>query len=155
FVQHGPGALAQPFGLAFNKGYLYVGNTGSIIRYKYTDGDLVAQGEPEKIMDLPTAGHSTRNIIFNRTGTKMYLVVGSPTDNNGGSDCRRSTILEFKWYGSGYPVRGRGIPKPIGLTLQTGCDMPCGAIKERAALGEHFAPDYAASFKYRGFYGWP
>src|SRR5262249_55569247 len=77
FVQPGPGTLAQPFGLAFNKGYLYVGNTGSIVRYKYTDGDLVAQGEPEKIMDLPTGGHSTRNIIFNRAGTKMYVAVGS------------------------------------------------------------------------------
>ena len=57
-MQSGPGTLAQPFGLAFNNGYLYVGNTGSIVRYKYKDGDLVAQGEPEKIMDLPTGGHS-------------------------------------------------------------------------------------------------
>ena len=41
------------------------------------DGDLKAQGEPEKLLDLPTGGHSTRNIIFNRAGTKMYVAVGS------------------------------------------------------------------------------
>lgn len=31
--------------------YLYVGNTGSLVRYKYTDGDLQAQGTPEKLLD--------------------------------------------------------------------------------------------------------
>ena len=90
-----PGTLAAPFGLAFHDGYLYVGNTGSIVRYKYTNGDLKAQGEPEKLMDLPTGGHSTRNILFNRAGTKMYVAVGSQSNNDAGEDCRRAAILEF------------------------------------------------------------
>jgi glucose/arabinose dehydrogenase len=33
--------------MAFHDGYLYVGNTGSIVRFKYTTGDLKAQGAPE------------------------------------------------------------------------------------------------------------
>ena len=95
FVKREPGTLAAPFGLAFHDGYLYVGNTGSLVRYKYTNGDLQAQGEPEKLMDLPTGGHSTRNILFNRAGTKMYVAVGSQSNNDAGEDCRRAAVLEF------------------------------------------------------------
>ncbi len=47
------GQLNQPFGLAFQNGYLYVGNTNSVARYKYTSGDTKAQGQPEKLADLP------------------------------------------------------------------------------------------------------
>ena len=53
FVERGPGELSAPFGLAFNDGYLYVGNTASIVRYKYANGDLKAQATPEKLMNLP------------------------------------------------------------------------------------------------------
>src|SRR5262245_11510812 len=95
FAERGPGMVAAPFGLAFNNGYLYVGNTGSIVRFRYTNGDLKAQGEPEKLLDMPTGGHSTRNIIFNRAGTKMYVAVGSQSNNDAGEDCRRAAILEF------------------------------------------------------------
>jgi len=155
FVKSEPGTLAQPFGLAFNKGYLYVGNTGSIVRYKYTDGDLVARGEPEKIMDLPIGGHSTRNIIFNRAGTKMYVAVGSGSNNNAGEDCRRAAVLEFNPDGSGYRVFASGIRNPVGLALQPGTDIPWVAINERDNLGDDLVPDYATSVKDGGFYGWP
>jgi glucose/arabinose dehydrogenase len=155
FVQPGPGTIAQPFGLAFNKGYLYVGNTGSIVRFKYTDGDLLAQGDAEKIMDLPTGGHSTRNIVFNRAGTKMYVAVGSQSNNNAGEDCRRAAVLEFNPDGSGYRVFASGIRNPVGLTMQPGTDIPWVAINERDNLGDDLVPDYATSVKDGGFYGWP
>src|SRR5215831_2918450 len=38
--------MIQPFGLAFHEGYLYVGNTNSIVRYKYASGDTKASGAP-------------------------------------------------------------------------------------------------------------
>jgi glucose/arabinose dehydrogenase len=155
FVQGGPGTLASPFGLAFNNGYLYVGNTGSLIRYKYANGDLKAQGEPEKLMDLPTGGHSTRNVVFNRAGTKMYIAVGSSSNNNAGEDCRRAAILEFNPDGSGYRVFASGIRNPVGLALQPGTDTIWTAMNERDNLGDDLVPDYATSVKDGGFYGWP
>jgi glucose/arabinose dehydrogenase len=155
FQASGPGVLAAPFGMAFHGGYLYVGNTGSIVRYKYTSGDLQAQGPPEKLMDLPTGGHSTRNIIFNRAGTKMYVTVGSNSNNNAGEDCRRAAVLEFNPDGSGYRVYASGIRNPVGLTLQPGTDTIWVAINERDNLGDDLVPDYATSVKDGGFYGWP
>jgi glucose/arabinose dehydrogenase len=155
FVNKGPGQVAAPFGLAFHDGYLYVGNTGSLVRFKYGNGDLKAQGEPEKLMDLPTGGHSTRNVIFNRAGTKMYVAVGSQSNNNAGEDCRRAAILEFNPDGSGYRVFASGIRNPVGLAWQPGTDVLWTAMNERDNLGDNLVPDYATSVKDGGFYGWP
>ena len=155
FVEKGPGTVQNPFGIAFQSGHLYVGNSGSIVRYKYTNGDLQAQGEPEKLMDLPTGGHSTRNIIFNRAGTKMYVAVGSRSNNDAGEDCRRAAILEFNPDGTGYRVYASGIRNPVGLALQPGTDTVWTAINERDNYGDDLVPDYATSVKDGGFYGWP
>jgi len=155
FNNRGPGTLAAPFGMAFHDGYLYVGNTGSLVRYKYSSGELQAQGAPEKLLDLPVGGHSTRNIVFNRAGTKMYLTVGSQSNNNAGEDCRRAAVLEFNPDGSGYRVYASGIRNPVGLTLQPGTDILWTAVNERDNLGDDLVPDYATSLKDGGFYGWP
>jgi len=155
FANRGPGTVAAPFGMAFHDGYLYVGNTGSIVRFKYTTGDLKAQAAPEKLLDLPTGGHSTRNIVFNRAGTKMYVTVGSQSNNNAGEDCRRAAVLEFNPDGTGYRVYASGIRNPVGLTLQPGSDTLWVAVNERDNLGDDLVPDYATSIKDGGFYGWP
>jgi glucose/arabinose dehydrogenase len=155
FNNRGPGTLAAPFGMAFHDGYLYVGNTGSLVRYKYSNGELQAQGVPEKLLDLPVGGHSTRNIVFNRAGTKLYLSVGSQSNNNAGEDCRRAAVLEFNPDGSGYRVYASGIRNPVGLTLQPGTDILWTAVNERDNLGDDLVPDYATSLKDGGFYGWP
>src|SRR5688500_6996828 len=155
FVQNGPGEISAPFGIAFNNGYLYVGNTTSLVRYRYTNGDLKAQGEPEKLMNLPAGGHSTRNIVFNRAGTKMYVAVGSQSNKDAGEDCRRAAILEFNPDGSGYRIYASGIRNPVGLALQPGTDIVWTAMNERDNLGDDLVPDYATSVKDGAFYGWP
>jgi glucose/arabinose dehydrogenase len=54
--------LAQPFGIAFyppgpDPQWIYVANTGSVIRYPYRNGDLKARGKAEVIVhNLPGAG---------------------------------------------------------------------------------------------------
>ena len=89
YAHRGPGGLRLPFGLAFHGDYLYVANTDSVVRFEYRGGDLVARGAPEKLLDLPTGGHSTRAVMFNRAGTKMYIAVGSASNSDAGEDCRR------------------------------------------------------------------
>ena len=155
FHTPGPGTVAAPFGMAFNNGYLYVGNTGSIVRFKYANGDLKAQGAPEKLLDMPVGGHSTRNIAFNRAGTKMYVAVGSQSNNNAGEDCRRAAVLEFNPDGTGYRVFASGLRNPVGLTRQPGTDTLWTTVNERDNLGDDLVPDYATSLKDGGFYGWP
>ena len=78
----------QPFGVAFWKDYLYVGNTNAVVRFHYKPGQTKADGPAEKIADLPGRGyreHWTRNILFSRDGRKMYVTVGS--ESNVGVGC--------------------------------------------------------------------
>jgi glucose/arabinose dehydrogenase len=155
YGRRGPGGVRLPFGLAFHGDYLYVGNTDSLVRFEYRKGDLAARGAPEKLLDLPTGGHSTRNIVFNRAGTKLYIAVGSASNSDAGEDCRRAAILEANPDGTGARVYASGIRNPVGLTLQPGSDVVWAATNERDNLGDDLVPDYATSVKDGGFYGWP
>jgi glucose/arabinose dehydrogenase len=155
YARRGPGGLRLPFGLAFQGGYLYVGNTDSLVRFEYQDGDLQARGTPEKLLDLPTGGHSSRNIVFNRAGTKLYLAVGSASNSDAGEDCRRAAILEVNPDGTGARVYASGIRNPVGLTMDPATDMVWTANNERDNLGDDLVPDYATSVEDGGFYGWP
>ena len=155
YARRGPGGLRLPFGLAFHGDYLYVGNTDSIVRFEYRTGDMNARGVPEKLLDLPTGGHSTRNIVFNRAGTKLFIAVGSASNSDAGEDCRRAAILQANPDGTGARVYASGIRNPVGLALQPGTDVVWAATNERDNLGDNLVPDYATTVKDGGFYGWP
>src|SRR5258708_30088119 len=80
--------LNQPFGIAFypagpNPQYLYVGNTDSVVRFPYQNGDVKARGNPETIVpDLPAGGrlrgggHWTRDVVFSKDGQGDVCVRG-------------------------------------------------------------------------------
>src|SRR5262249_24318182 len=89
--------LDQPFGIAFypsgsDPQWIYVANTGSVVRYPYRSGDLKARGKAEVIVrDLPPAGgrsvqrgHITRDIVFSKDGRQMFVSVGSASNDGEG-----------------------------------------------------------------------
>jgi glucose/arabinose dehydrogenase len=150
--------MLQPFGLAFQPGYLYVGNTNSIVRYKYTPGDTKASGPAEKLRDLNGGGnHSTRNVLFSRDGKKMYVSVGSTNniDETGAGNERRAMIHEYNADGTNFRIFASGLRNPVGLAWQPGTNTLWTAVNERDNLGDDTPPEYATSVKDGGFYGWP
>lgn len=147
--------LRGVFGIAFNGGYVYLGATESIVRVPYQAGDLVARAEPELLVTLPGGGHSTRNIVFNRAGTKMYVAVGSQSNKSEGEDPVRAAINEYNPDGTGHRIYASGLRNPVGLTLQPGTDVLWTSVNERDTLGDDLVPDYITSLQDGGFYGWP
>ncbi len=169
--------LNRPFGLAFWKNYLYVGNNDSVVRFAYTAGQLKAAGAPEKIVDLPPSdaaldqdtasrlridvsqtrgyNHWTRNVIFNPTGTKMYVTVGSATNATPENDARRAAINEYNPDGSGHRVFASGLRNPVGLAYFPGTNTLWTAVNERDHLGDDLVPDFITSVSDGAFYGWP
>jgi len=154
--------LSLPFGIAFyplgdNPQYVYVANTGSVVRYPYRNGDTVARGPSETIINnLPTGGHWTRNIVFSKDGTKMYIAVGSQSNaSDTPSEARRARILEFTPDGLNERVYAFGIRNPVGLTIHPRTGQVWVAVNERDALGDDLVPDYVTSVEDGGFYGWP
>jgi len=150
--------LNQPFGLAFHDGYLYVGNTNSLVRYKYTPGDTKASGPAEKLRDLVGGGnHFTRNVLFSRDGKKLYVSVGSSNniDETGTGNERRAMIHEYNPDGTSFRVFASGLRNPVGLALQPGTNILWTCVNERDNLGDDTPPEYATSVKDGAFYGWP
>jgi glucose/arabinose dehydrogenase len=165
--------LKRPFGIAFypandpNPTYVYVGNTDSVVRFPYQNGDIKARGAAETVgKSLPSGaevvgggGHWTRDIVFSRDSKKMFVSVGSrsnvdDTDNNP-SEIHRADVLEFNPDGSGLRVYAYGIRNCVGEAIQpeTG-DLWC-STNERDELGDNLPPDYITHIQDGGFYGWP
>ena len=158
--------LKRPYGIAFyppgkDPQWIYVGNTDAVVRFPYRDGDLKASGPSEHIADLPApGGHWTRSIEFSPDGKKMFVSVGSEsndddTDSNP-QEKNRADILEFNPEGSGMKVYAYGVRNAGGglaIHPQTG-ELWC-SVNERDALGDNLVPDYITHVQEGGFYGWP
>ncbi len=102
--------LSQPFGIAFyplgpNPKYVYIGNTDSVVRFPYKNGDMKATGPAEKLADLPGGGrlrgggHWTRDIVFSKDGQRMFVSVGSHSNDDDSDthpeEFHRADVLEF------------------------------------------------------------
>ena len=155
--------LTRPFGLNFyppgpNPQWVYVGNTGSVIRYPYKNGDLKASGAGETIVsDLkPNGNHWTRDIVFSKDGKSMFVAVGS-NDNidASGTNQMRANILEFTPEGKFVKIYASGIRNPVGLAVSPTTGQVWCSVNERDELGDNLVPDYITSVKEGGFYGWP
>ena len=150
--------LARPFGMAFWKDYFYVGNTNAVIRYKYKAGQTKAEGEPEKLIDLPMNGyreHWTRNILFSQDGKKLYVTVGSKSNVDAGEEPMRAAITEINPDGTGQRIFASGLRNPLGLAWNPTTKQLWAAVQERDLIGNDLVPDYVTSIKEGGFYGWP
>ena len=150
--------MTLPFGLAFWNDYLYVGLTNAVVRFAYKPGQVEAQGQPEKIADLPGRGyrqHWTRNVIFDPSGKKLYVTVGSESNVDVEKEPMRATITEYNPDGSGKRTFASGLRNPIGLAFHPATKRLWAAVQERDRLGDDLPPDYLTEVKDGGFYGWP
>lgn len=163
--------LTRPFGIAFyppgpNPTHVYIGNTDSVVRYRYAPGDLQPT-EPKEVVvpDLPGGGrlrgggHWTRDIAFSRDGRKMYVGIGSMTNiddpDTNPEEKDRATILEFNPDGSGRRVYVSGIRNAVGLAVHPTSGQLWASVNERDGLGDNLVPDYVTHVEDGAFFGWP
>ncbi|MEO8649869.1 MAG: sorbosone dehydrogenase family protein [Acidobacteriota bacterium] len=151
-------ALAQPFGMAFQKDWFYVANTDSIVRFRYSPGQTAAVGQPEKLVELTAGGynqHWTRNILFSPDGKKMFVSIGSKSNVSEETDPKRAAISVYDPDGKNHRIYAAGLRNPIGLAWNPKTGELWTAVNERDGLGDDLVPDYVTSVRDGGFYGWP
>jgi glucose/arabinose dehydrogenase len=157
--------LHEPFGIAFyppgrNPQWVYVGNTDSVVRFPYQNGDLKARGAPQHLADLPSgSGHSTRDVQFSLDGKKMLVSVGSASNvddpDTTPAEKNRADVLEFNPDGSDMKVYAYGIRNCVGLGINPKTGEFWCSTNERDGLGDNLVPDYITHLQEGGFYGWP
>jgi len=148
--------LDRPYGMAWWKDYLYVAETTSLKRYKY-DQSAMTVGAGEEVVPMKDTGkgHTTRSILFDRKGQKMYLAIGSESNAAPGGGEYRAAINRYNPDGSGHEIFASGLRNTVGLKWYPGTDVLWGTVQERDGLGDDLAPDYLTTIKKGGFYGWP
>jgi glucose/arabinose dehydrogenase len=147
--------LSRPFGMVFWREYLYIGNTNAVVRVRYKPGQTQAEGEFEKLADLPPGGHWTRHLLFSPDGRKLYVGVGSQSNVSVESDPLRAAISEYNPDGTGHRIFASGTRNPVSMAFYPGTRTLWAAVQERDLLGDDLVPDYVTSIKDGGFYGWP
>nr|WP_235940495.1 sorbosone dehydrogenase family protein [Bradyrhizobium hipponense] len=176
--------LNRPFGMAFfpngdNPQWLYVANTGSVVRFPYRVGDLKAPAKAETVVAslLSGSGHSTRDIVFTPDNRRMLVSVGSagnagdgmgnppggleawskaqPLGAPWGYEAERAAVLAFAPDGKDRKLYATGIRNCVGLAIQPQTGLPWCSTNERDGLGDDLVPDYVTSVKEGAFYGWP
>ena len=157
--------LKDHFGIAFyppgdNPQWVYIGNTNSVVRFPYHNGDLKATGPSQAIIpSLPTGGHSTRDLAFSPDGSKLFVAVGSGSNvddpDTHPREFHRANILEYTPEGKFVKVYAAGIRNPVGIAVNPLTKQLWCSVNERDMLGDNLVPDYITSVKEDGFYGWP
>lgn len=176
--------LAYPYGIDFyptgkNPVWLYVAESGRIVRYPYKNGDLKASGRVGPVLaGIPSQGHNTRDILFDSNNKVMYLTVGSATNAAEGLPMKsaeeiallesalgvgtawsaeqgRASIFSFDPSGNEGRIIAGGIRNCSGIAIQPETNDLWCAANERDGIGANVPPDFITHVTDGAFYGWP
>ena len=162
--------LEQPFGIAFypagpDPQWVYIGDTGEVLRFPYHSGDLKASGPSQHIADVPSGGHLrggghwTRDLAFSPDGTKLFVSVGSHSNIDDSDthpeEFHRADVLEFTPEGKFIEIYAWGLRNCVGEAINPTTGQLWCSTNERDALGNNLVPDYITHVEEHGFYGWP
>jgi hypothetical protein len=188
--------LNLPFGIAFhppgpNPTYVYVAETNRIVRFPYANGDMIATGPAEPVVlslpdeapSLPGGGHWTRDIAFGPEGERMFVSVGSQSNDAEdmpdtppvplaqyeaqygrgaawGRETNRASILVYTprgglVSGSSTHVFATGLRNCTSMTIHPATAALWCATVERDGLGDNLVPDYITRVGPRNVFGWP
>lgn len=184
--------LRLPFGISFfpngdDPQWVYVANTDSVVRFRYRNGDLEASSEPEVVVPvLPHGGnHWSRDIAFSLDNTKMFISVGSASNDGepidppsfkhprqwlaflrheikntlagdkSNDEFERADVLLFNPKGEGRQIYASGIRNCVGMAVNSTTGDLWCSTNERDGLGDNLPPDYITRVREGGFYGWP
>jgi glucose/arabinose dehydrogenase len=146
-----------PFGMTFAGNSFFVGNTGAVLRFPYTQGQQQLTGIGQKIADLTPGGynqHWTRNVIAAPDGNKLYVTIGSRS-NVDEEPLPRASVQVMNLDGSNQQTFAYGLRNPVGVDFHPTTGELYATVNERDGLGDDLVPDYFTRVQPGKFYGWP
>lgn len=110
--------LERPHGLAFRDGWLYIANTGAVVRVRLDPAaGMAAAGRPETIATYSgSGGHWTRTVIFGPDGG-MYVSIGSSCNLCEERTPDRAAVMRFEADGTNGRVYASGLRNAVGMAV--------------------------------------
>jgi glucose/arabinose dehydrogenase len=152
--------LDSPFGIVVHGGYLYVAETGDILRWDFTPGQT-ALGKPVELTKLPKGTidhHWTKDLAISPDGSKLYAGVGSNSnivENGLEAEEGRAAIWQIHPEDGAKRLYATGLRNPNGLTFNPTTGELWTVVNERDEIGNDLVPDYMTHVQEGAFYGWP
>ena len=151
--------LASPSGMAFGNGKLYIANHDAVLAFPFEPGATKLEGKPEKLMDLPPAGHHwMRSLLLSPDGKELYVAVGSASnigENGMEAEKGRAAIWEIDLEGESRRQFANGMRNPNGMAWNPSTGEMWATVQERDMLGPDLVPDYLTNVPVGVQYGWP
>ena len=159
--------LNRPFGIAFypagpNPQYVYVGNTDSVVRFPYQNGDLKARGpQADDCRAARSRAAAIRRATWSSRPTARRCSSASVRARTSTIPTRRRRkriaprCSSSTSTASGRRVYASGIRNPAGLAVHPTTGQIWVSVNERDNLGDNLVPDYLSHIEDGGFYGWP
>ena len=147
--------LNVPHGLALHDGYIYVAETGRILRARFNPETRIA-GSLELVFDgLPEGGnHRTRTIGFGPDGM-LYVTIGSSCNVCLEDEPFRATMVRMTPEGENAKVFATGLRNTVGFDWQPGTGVLYGTDNGRDLLGDDTPNCELNRIEEGADYGWP
>jgi len=146
--------LNQTFGMDYNDEYFFIGNPAEARRYNFTKNQIKLEGVGEKIADLPSTYHVTRDVRVSPDGKYLYVGVGSGA-NVEIEPLPRASVMTMNFDGTDKKNFASGLRNPNGLDFHPKTQELYLVVNERDGLGDDLVPDYFTRIQNGSFYGWP
>lgn len=151
--------LASPSGMAYGDGVLYIANHNAVLAFPFKPGATKLEGEPKKLMDLPSGGnHWMRNLLLSPDGKNLYVAIGSSSniaENGMDAEKGRAAIFEIDLKAGSHRQFAAGMRNPNGMAWNPSTGELWATVQERDMLGPDLVPDYLTSVPIGANYGWP
>lgn len=146
--------LNNPHGIDYYNGWFYIAEENRVIRVKDSDGDLIADGNAEVLInDLPAGGHFTRTIKIHNNS--LYVSTGSSCNVCYEKDKRRAAIIRCNIYGKECKIFARGLRNAVGFVFHPVTGKMYATENGRDWLGDDLPPDEMNLVEEGKNYGWP
>ncbi len=149
--------LERPHGLAFHDGWLYIANTGAVVRVRL-DASGKAIGQPERLAEYSSGGgHWTRTVIFGADGG-MYISIGSSCNLCVEKTPDRAAVMRYDADGKNGRVFSSGLRNAVGLAVHPETREIWVTQHERDNLRpdhQNLPPEEINILRDGAHYGWP
>ena len=149
--------LDEPFGLVVRDGYLYVANTGAVVRVALAP-DGTAAGPAETVATYSAGGgHTSRSIVFGPDGA-LYVSIGSTCNVCEERSPDRAAVMRFDPATGAGRVFARGLRNAVGIAVHPTTGELWVSQHERDNIRpnhQDVPPEEINILRDGGDYGWP